>query len=68
MPGWVWKCRSPSILVVRLPEPLPRPDLQLDTIADIGKARIRRVIGERVIEEFDQTLKGSEGLSGPKEV
>ena len=33
-----------SFIMVQFPEPLPKPEPHLDTIADIGRMRIRRVI------------------------
>jgi adenine-specific DNA-methyltransferase len=33
-------------IMVQLPEPLPEPEPHLDTIADLGKERIRRVIAQ----------------------
>jgi adenine-specific DNA-methyltransferase len=41
-------------VMVQIPEPLPKPESHLDTIADIGKTRIRRVIEEMESEEEGQ--------------
>ena len=58
-----WRRRS---VMVQLPEPLPKPDLHLDTITDIGKTRIRRVIGERVADEPDQTSTSCRWTNRPR--
>jgi adenine-specific DNA-methyltransferase len=50
-------------VMVQLAEPLPKPEPHLDTIADIGKTRIRRVIEEMEAEEEGQLdLRADEDL------
>jgi adenine-specific DNA-methyltransferase len=41
-----------QFILAQLPEPLPKPETKLKTIADIGKERIRRVID--VMEEHNE--------------
>jgi len=46
--------RNRRFVMAQLPEPLPRPEGQLHTIADIGKERIRRVIARMQQEREGQ--------------
>ncbi len=48
-------------LLVQLPEPLPKPELRLKTIADITKERVRRVI-----KKFNEEGAGKLDLEGAK--
>jgi adenine-specific DNA-methyltransferase len=41
-------------ILVQLPEPLPKPESQLRTIADIAKSRIRSVVAEFNREDADE--------------
>ncbi len=54
-----------QFIVVQLPEPLPKPETKLKTIADIGKERIRRVIKKIQAEQAQAarqaTLPGMDG-------
>jgi len=45
-------------ILVQLPEPLPKPESRLKTIADITKERIRRVITERNKEDASKLPDG----------
>ncbi|MEK7761527.1 MAG: site-specific DNA-methyltransferase [Nitrospirota bacterium] len=45
-------------ILVQLPEPLPKPESRLKTIADITKERIRRVITERNKEDESKLPDG----------
>ncbi len=45
-------------ILVQLPEPLPKPETSLKTIADITKERIRRVITERKQEDESKLPDG----------
>ena len=44
-------CGNRQFILVQLPEPLPKPETRLKTIADITKERVRRVITNRNKED-----------------
>jgi adenine-specific DNA-methyltransferase len=48
-------------VLVQLPEPLPRPEMHLKTIADLTKERVRRVI-----KKFNEEQGGKLDLEGAK--
>jgi len=54
-----------SFIMVQLPEPLPVPETKLHTIADIGRERIRHVIG-KINDEQKESAKQQKLADDPE--
>lgn len=46
-----------KFILVQFPEPLPKPEIKVKTIADLGKSRIRKFSNEIVKQGFDKGFR-----------